>query len=236
MGSVLETPARRDTLSLIATDIFEGDDAQEPLKRLGLSREILNNVLMRALDAALSCNDNDPITMAGTMLWGKGVRFFAEETRSVGWARLNENNQALVLNTDRTIAITAASGDENTGRPGGSPCTNSQKGKTTVAACRDNRQLAIGDWLDPAPAVASTRVPGRATWFLLMHRNKKSNVLQAELSLPVQMDEDGRVSRWDKRIILGDIPFDSIPTNSKIGDGGQGGQSPEVTVQITRLG
>ncbi|MBZ5509506.1 MAG: hypothetical protein LAO78_28980 [Acidobacteriia bacterium] len=222
-----------------ATEVFEGDDSQEALTRLGLSREIINNVLMKALDAALSCNDNDPITMAGMMLWGKGVRFFAEETRPIRWKRINEDNQALILNEDGSIAVTAASGDEDTGIANGSPCTNSQKGKTTIAACRDNRQFSFADWLDPAPAVDSTKVPGRSTWFLLMHRDKKANVLRAELSLPVNMDKDGYVVRWEKRIIFAPISFDSIPTISARGDSGPDGgnaQSPEVTVQITRLG
>lgn len=223
-------------MSLIATDVFEGDDALEPLARLGLNLEIVTNVLKRALDVALSCNDNDPITMAGTMLWGKGVRFLAEETRPLGWTRINPDNQALVLSPDGSIAITTASGDEDTGVPYGSPCTRSQKGRTTIAACRDNRQLAFSDWLDPAPMVEISQNSGHATWFLLMYRDKKFNVLRAELSLPVQMDENGHVVRWDRRIILPDVPFDSIQTISTRGDGGQDGQSPEVTVQITRLG
>ena len=236
LGKCGKSALQERHLSLTAIDVFEGDDAQEPLTRLGLSREILTNVLKKALDAALSCNDNDPITMAGMMLWGKGVRFFAEETRPLGWKRIEVNNQALVLSPDGSNAVTAASGDEDTGVPHGSPCTRSKKGKTTIAACRDNRQRSFDDWLDPAPVVASSRIPGRATWLLLMHRDKKSNVLRAELSLPVQMDDDGHIVRWDKRIILPDVPFDSIPTISTRGNGGQDGQSPEVTVQITRLG
>jgi hypothetical protein len=221
-------------LSVTATEVFDGDSAQEPLKRLGLSLEILNNVLKRALDASLSCTDNDPITMAGLMLWGKGVRFFAEETWPIGWSKREDKGQALVFNPDGTIAVTSASGDEDTGLPYGSPCTRSQKGKTTIAACRDNRQMSFEDWRDPSSAIVSTRVPGRSTWFLLMHRNKKSNVLQAELSLPVHMDEDGRVVRWDKRIMLPDVRFDSIQKNIT-GDRGPDAQSPEITVQITRL-
>ncbi len=223
-------------MSVIATEVFDADGGEEPLKRLGLSREGLNRVIMRALDAALSCNENDPITMAGTMLWGKGIRFFAEEYRPFGWKRINPDNQGIILSPDGFIGVTAASGDEDTGIANGSPCTRSKKGRTTVAACRDNRQGSFADWLDPLPAIASTRVPGRSTWFLLMHRNRKRNVLQAELSLPTSMDDDGYIVSWDKRILLAEVTFDSIPTHHQNEDGGGNAESPEVTVQITRLG
>jgi hypothetical protein len=52
------------------------------------------------------------------------------------------------------------------------------------------------------------------------------------LSLPVGMDEEGRVDGWDERIILGSTPFDAdtlkVPTDVNPP------QSPNIIVNVKR--
>jgi hypothetical protein len=48
-----------------------------------------------------------------------------------------------------------------------------------------------------------------STWILLVHHAQ--NELRAELSLPLDVGTDGRVSVWQERIILRAQPLDSEP-------------------------
>jgi hypothetical protein len=48
-----------------------------------------------------------------------------------------------------------------------------------------------------------------STWILLAHHAK--NELRAELSLPLDVGTDGRVSVWQERVILRAQPLDSEP-------------------------
>ena len=48
---------------------------------------------------------------------------------------------------------------------------------------------------------------GPLTWFLLLHRAGAE--VRCELSLPSLLSEDGRITRWQERIMLPPIPLDS---------------------------
>ena len=47
---------------------------------------------------------------------------------------------------------------------------------------------------------------GPLTWFLLLHR--AGSEVRCELSLPSQISADGRITRWQERIMLPSIPLD----------------------------
>src|SRR3546814_20310676 len=47
---------------------------------------------------------------------------------------------------------------------------------------------------------------GPLTWFLLIHR--AATEVRCELSLPSQISPDGRITRWQERIMLPSIPLD----------------------------
>jgi hypothetical protein len=86
---------------------------------------------------------------------------------------------------------------------------------------------------NPAPIVASTKVTGRATWLFLIYRDTKFGEMRYELSLPTSMGEDGHVDDWAERIIFPPTLFDSTEVACGEDDGGQ---SPEITVEIRKLG
>ena len=71
---------------------------------------------------------------------------------------------------------------------------------------------------------------GRMTWLLLMHRDHQAQEVRCELSRPVNMSAEGRVSGWVERIILSSMPFlgptgDVAPNVP---------QSPEIDVEVRR--
>jgi hypothetical protein len=97
------------------------------------------------------------------------------------------------------------------------------------AIVANQRQLVFPEMLPP---VESLNAPGRATWLLLVYRDVDAREMRCELSRPISMDSDGRVDGWAERIILNSRPFDGI--GGVFADGGNGPQSPEITVEIKR--
>jgi hypothetical protein len=205
-----------------------GTDARRRLAELDLDAESLLDVGRRGMAAAASCTSNHPAVLSGILGWGETVCALREFLLPKGWSRLDEGNLPLTVNDANTLGITVATGDEDTGRPEGSPCTKSKKGPRVASAVSAN-QLQ----LFPVPvALRTAEDPRWATWLLLIHRDHAARELRCELSRPVNIGEDGRVDGWSERIILGAIPFDDdtilvrpAPTDSP---------SPDIVVEVKR--
>jgi len=147
------------------------------------------------------------------------------------WRRLNESNLALVVNQDGTIAISVATGTEQTGKPDVIPQTSSPKGTKTAGAVQVNGQgILFPEW---AKALEESLAKGRATWIFLIYRDKETREIRCELSRPISMTADGYVNGWSERIILKPTPFDG-PESLPLPEGGDGPQSPEIVVEIKR--
>jgi hypothetical protein len=67
----------------------------------------------------------------------------------------------------------------------------------------------------------------------LVYRDLATRLLRIELSRPISMNKDGWVDEWAERIILDFIPFGEEP---QIFNNNDADQSPEITVDIKRLG
>ena len=106
------------------------------------------------------------------------------------------------------IALTVATGNEATGRIGDSPSTTSSKGPSTVEALEVNRSLQA--WLpgmEPPEAESDEDDENKpTTWLLLVHHAKDE--IRVELSLPLDVDHEGKVTVWRERIILRSMPLD----------------------------
>lgn len=210
-------------------------DIDQRLAELGLNRECFDTAALQGLAAFTACTPNHPPTYPGYVAWGETIRSLREELFSSGWNRKNEANLPYVINEAKTIAITVASGDENTGIKEEFPCTRSAKGPRTAEAVRANKQQQKFDFMvDVTPIVASSRVPGRATWLFLVYRNMHASTLYYELSRPISMADDGHVDDWAERIIFPPTPFAGT---APISSGGKGddGRTPEINIEIKRL-
>jgi len=209
---------------------FESDDIDGCLASLGLTRETFVTAAKEGLAAYLNSTPNHPATFPGTAQWAETNRSLRDGLVVSKWTKRNETNQPLVINAAKTMAITAVSGDSNTGMKDEFPCTRSSKGPRTADAIRANQgRFEFMD--DPTPVVASMKVPGRSTWLFLFYRDMQRSELRYELSKPTSMSEDGRVSNWAERIIFPPSPFDeNVPM---IGEDDRG-QSPEIVVEIRK--
>src|SRR5271154_4652282 len=147
-------------------------DVNRRLSQLGLEQVLLTRSVQRGLAASASCTANHPPVFPGLAAWAETVCGLREELIPRGWERLNEANLPLVVNQSGSIAISVNTGDEQTGRKDGAPCTSSAKGPITKRAILENLGQGVLFHADTLPATEVVNVSGRATWILLMYRDK----------------------------------------------------------------
>jgi len=218
----------------MTTIYAESWEASNRLAGLGLEESLLIQSVQAGFSAWASCTENHPPSSPGYYAWAETVRTLREQLAPLGWSRLNEANLPLVVNQDGTIAISVSTGNENTGRTDGNPCTNSAKGPRTAGVIQVNQ---LQELLFPEMALPSREVldtAGRTTWILLMHRDIHSEEIRCELSRPIGMTEDGHVDGWAERIILKPTQFDRYEVTKSVGGGGEGPTTPEIIVQINK--
>jgi hypothetical protein len=216
---------------------FDQFDVDERISELGLKREIFETAAKENYAAFASCTPNHPPTFPGLSAWAEMNRSIADSLIIARWgAKQSERNLPLVVNNSQTMAITASSGDEYTGRKEDFPGTSSAKGPCSADFVRANkRQQKFAFMEDPTEIRAAMKIPGRSTWIYLVYRDLTHNELRHELSRPISMSEDGHVNDWAERIIFSSIPLD--PEIRLVGnDTGTDGQSGEITVEIKKLG
>ncbi len=209
----------------------EPADVNRRLAELDLEEGILLRAAERGWVAFASCTLNHPPAIPGIWAWGETICSLGEQLVPRGWDRINESMWPLVVNKGGTVALSAATGNENTGNKDEDPLTSSAKGPKTVNAIFANRRQLVDPrmLLGPIDPIDS---PGRATWLLLVHRDIGARQMRSELSRPISMDSEGRVDGWAERIILTPRQLDGIPETLLGGDDGPQGR--EITVEIRR--
>lgn len=219
--------------SLIHIDPYEID---RRLAELELSSQMFITAAQENFAAFAACTANHPPTFSGTAAWAETNRSLADSAVEARWGtQKSEMNLPLVVNNAKTMAITACSGDKYTGLKDSFPCTRSPKGPSIKDAVKINNQQKFSFMEEPAKIAASIRKPGRQTWIFLVYRDLHHGEVRFELSRPISMADDGHVDNWAERIIFPPTPFDIDTKTNYVGDD-DGEQSPEITVEIRRLG
>jgi hypothetical protein len=179
----------------------------EALAKLGLDEGVLLDAVQAGYLARANCTANHPPLFPSFVAWGEAVRILRDGLAPLGWVRSNERNWPRTVSPDGLIAITVATGNDATGRSTESPTTTSSKGPSTVDALEVNRlQFSLPGMEPIEPEVDEGDENKPATWLLLVHHGKTE--IRSELSLPLDVDREGRVSVWRERIILRAIPLD----------------------------
>lgn len=180
-------------------------EVTDKLATMGLTVKILNDAIVAGEAARDMCTANDPQTAGGYDAWARATKSLREQLTADGWKRNDEGGLPVVISPSGDLAVTVATGDENTGwtvdRNTGlpvSPRTKYAKGATTIALVTRNRMQP--DFWEPDQEQVKVPDPARKTWFLLRIRDGES--VRAELSLPAAVGDDGHVEEWLDRIIL----------------------------------
>jgi hypothetical protein len=137
--------------------------------------------------------------------WAETIAAVRENLAPLGWTRSELKNYSRAADAAGRIAIAVAAGNEETGRADRNPSTKTAKGARTVEALIVNQaQLQLFE--DSTTAEPPEGDDERVTWLLLMYRGESE--IRCELSLPVAIGPDMKVSQWQERIILRSISLD----------------------------
>lgn len=208
-------------------------DVNRRLTELGLTRAALRTAVERGQAAWAACTANHPRNFPGIAGWAEAVCALGDELAPNGWQRIEDNGQPLVVKGD--VALTAASGDENTGRNAESqPRTRASKGPVTVEAIHRNAYLFPQMQEDADKKNALIQARAQNTWVLLMHRDEVAGEVRCELSRPIRMDQERHIVEWSERIILDPVDFEGLETG-KVEDEG-GGDGGDISIEIRRRG
>jgi hypothetical protein len=221
-----------------AVKVIKGEiSVRQELATLGLTPEILNESTAIGESYRALCTLNDPPSFHGVTAWARTLRGLRETLSPLGWARDDAGNYSTVVNPDKSLAISVATGDKETGkydpaRPFASPKLKHPKGSMTSAAVSQNARYLFADMAADAKAKADAleAAEKRVTWILLKRR--EGDTVFAELSLASKFS-NGQVAGWDRRIIL--EPFDVEPLVDVGDDSGDDSGDMTIDVPVRRL-
>jgi hypothetical protein len=184
-------------------------EVHDRLTELELTVEELHDVLNRAEAERRTCTGFDPPGLPGSVFWGRVVRFLRETYVPKGWKARNVDQLPLLINPDRSLAVTASSGDWATGLSSPyTPKTRYPKGAATGRRVEANGQVTIPG-LPPELTEDADEDDTLVTWVLLYFHEKgdEHTRLRCELSLPREIGARGRIDGWSERIILPSLEF-----------------------------
>lgn len=177
------------------------------LSALGLKPEVFSRVARIILASYFEATPHDAKIAPGIYAYLGAVRALRDILVPLGWEAESVNNVELVRSPKGDFYITPSSGDKNTGSDGGFPRTQNPKGPEIFGHVRANtRQLSLFPEL---PSVKSTPRPNAIVWVYLYHIDITKEEIRAELSLPIGISTDGHIEKWQERILLPPVEFES---------------------------
>lgn len=203
-------------------------DVDTRLEELGLSIDVLHAALECGQAFRDECTLNDPPAFPGMIAWARTIRSLRENLIPLGWVRSNEQKIPVVINPSGKVAIAVATGNTDTGNAGNPSKTKYPKGPATIAAVEKNAIQLTFDYYEENARKQPQRKSDCMTWVLLI--SKCGDELRSELSLPSEIDDDGRVAAWSERILLPPIPIDNAPQPIIFGEEG----ADDIVVEISR--
>jgi hypothetical protein len=175
-------------------------DVRQRLAELGLTVEILHDVVRAAQLARASCTPNDPPLLPGFLGYAYAIRKLRELLLPLGWRKDDPGNFSRTINDQRRIYVVVASGNEFAGRLSEAyPATKNPKGRHTEEAVKANRQIDLFPWTIPEEAKQTAETAYYQAWWLLSQTDDEAVFL--ELSRPHEMN-GGQIIDWAERIIL----------------------------------
>jgi hypothetical protein len=170
------------------------------LAELGLTREVLIEVVRACAAAHGACTDNDPPNAKGIEVWRWGVRRLREILRPQGFDKDDTGGFSTVVHHERKLRIAVINTDEMTGVPGNHiPQNRARKGPNSQRAAAVNQLLPGVESWPMLTAAGQAPVSTYATWHLCVYIDGEA--VRAELSLLNGFDS-GYFTECRERIIL----------------------------------
>lgn len=175
------------------------------LAQLGVTEVALREAIYQGHLQRTRLTLNHPRNFPGLVMWGEVVAALRDQLRPLDWIRQDVGSFPVTVNESLNLAIAVASGDEATGNPHASPSNRSKKGRYTVEAIEANRQMVL---FEEFMQEVKEDAEGNQTWILMHHTDTAKGEIRFELSLPADIGNDGKITSWSERILLGSISFD----------------------------
>lgn len=178
-----------------------------------LDEGLLKDVNEHGYRARIEATELHPTTAAGSYHWIACVFAIRSMLVERGWKKQDTRNCPFIVSPDRSVAIAVMTGDPDTGKPGGNPTNQAEKGTVLKQAVAQNQlQLKL---FNPGRVASKLAQSKEATqlWVLLYHvavSKDGKNEVRVELSLPSQFERK-RIVGWTERIILASLKPDHKP-------------------------
>ena len=176
------------------------------LDQLGVTEVALREAIYQGHLQRTRLTLNHPRTFPGLVMWGEVVAALRDQLRPLDWIRQDVGGFPVTVKETLNLAIAVASGDEATGNPYAHPSNRSKKGRHTVDAIESNRQMVL--LFEEFMQEVKQDVEGNQTWILMHHTDTSKGEIRFELSLPAEIGNDGKITSWSERILLGSVSFD----------------------------
>ena len=199
------------------------------LAHINLSVEDLREAALVGVRAYLECTPHDPIHLPGSLLSGKAFRGLCDILVPRGWRREDRRGHSTVVNPQRTVALTTALGNHDTGIVLATPRTRAAKGVETRAFIEET-QLSLFP-TDAGLPLAAALSTGRIGLVLLMHAFSGGRRVNLELSIPTKWSSNGYISAWRTRLILPPIPLDG---DARLSGVAPPAPAPQRSVEVQR--
>lgn len=178
------------------TNLLTGAEAEAKLAQLGFKKGLVRDALEIAAGRGRSVITTFyPRTYAGYSMWAEAIGQLSQLGEEDGWRREHCRGVEPVVNHERGRAVIVVAGDGSTGSEHYEPQVRQDRGDVF----QDILKGGLENLLDPAPGGPWE------IWFLLHNTHAPGadeNAVPAELSMPLGLDSDGYVTRWDTRIVI----------------------------------
>jgi hypothetical protein len=191
-------------------------DVDAALEALGLRREWLMSSIKAGVLAQSESTAIDPPGASGYLAWLGTVRHLRKTMIREHWTYSNAGNLASVTSPDGKRSILVAQGNRAVGDLTKlNPRSKGKRGTSTKRKLAGNclriellGQYPLFAWQPDLPVSIKDATKAEETWWLLLNRDERRGVVSAELALPLDLDEKGRLTSMIMRLPLGDVPID----------------------------
>lgn len=165
-------------------------EVKNRLAMLDLNKELLAEVAIRAISQKRNAVSNHPVNAAGTFAYHEGVRSMRDQfVDGVKWTKLVENGIEYIENPDKKLRIIYQNVDY--------ACNSSHDPQPLTKRGGSAKSKAISS--------NQTDLFGRESanpnvWVICV--SEKDGVVNAELSKPTQILENGEFSQFKERIFI----------------------------------
>lgn len=183
-------------------EYLEQEEVQTRLEAMGLSIEALKRVVVSAAGAFNSTTRFHPSSAAGTYMYQEGTAALRRACVPLGYDFDEDGHQPRTFSEERGVSIILQTGDDNTGvLTGVEPTARNPKGTATKNKVSSNyAQMSLFNLATPESPDTDMY-----NWVLLVA--VVDDVVRAELSLPREVNSEGKPCGWVERILLPEEPL-----------------------------